>query len=46
MINFSAFEPLLKLLDSEYPTIQELALSTLITCAQDGNNIIIFVELN
>ena len=41
---FSAFEPLLKLLESEYPAIQELALSTLITCAQDGSNSF-FIEL-
>ena len=29
-------EPLLKLLDSDYPVIQDLALSALITCSQDG----------
>ena len=33
---FLGVEPLLKLLDSDYPVIQDLALSALITCSQDG----------
>ena len=41
-----AFEPLLNLLESEYPAIQELALSTLITCAQDGKINLSFIFKN